>query len=158
MNTQHRPRPKTKHITPVAIIVLQNEAGEFLLTDRVERDPDDTGIVEGTDFWQLPGGGVEVGESIEEAAIREGKEELGLDLEAVGILPNLYTALRSHWHGLLIPVICKQSVPSQQIELNHESSQYQWIHLEEAKDLNSFPETYDIMKRAQEYSSLTSGL
>ncbi len=153
-----KPTPKTKHITPVAIIVLTNEAGEFLLTDRAERDPDDRDVVKGDDFWQLPGGGVEVGESVEDAAVREGQEELGLSLEAVSTLPKIYTALRSHWHGLLIPVICKQTDPSQQIHLNHESSIYQWVSLEDASDLNSFPETYDIMKRAQEYSSLISGL
>lgn len=151
-------KPKTKHITPVAIIVLRNESGAFLMTDRVERDPLDAGVVVGDDFWQLPGGGIEIGESVEDAAVREGKEELGLDLEAIGTLPKIYTALRSHWHGLLIPVLCKQIDPTQEIRLNHESSIHQWVQLDQASALNSFPETFDIMKRAHEYSSLTSGL
>lgn len=151
-------KPKTKHITPVAIIVLRDTSGKFLMTDRIERDPDDRDVVKGDDFWQLPGGGVEVGETVEDAAIREGKEELGLDLEAISIVPKVYAGLRSHWHGLLIPVLCKKIDPTQSIVLNHESSQYKWVSLEEATTLNSFPETYDIMKRAQEYSSLTSGL
>lgn len=146
-------KTKARQITPVAIIVLRNEQGEFLLTDRVERDPDDKGVVEGADFWQLPGGGVEIGESVEEAAIREGQEELGLDLEAVEILPKVYTALRSHWHGLLVPVICRMKDPTQQICLNHESSKYQWVHLADSSQLNSFPETYDIMKRAAHYAA-----
>ena len=151
-------KPKTNHITPVAIIVLRNEAGEFLLTDRVERDPDDRDVVKGDDFWQLPGGGVEIGETVEEAAVREGKEELGIELEAISVVPKIYSGLRSHWHGLLIPVLCRKVQTDQAIKLNHESSKFQWVTLECAQTLNSFPETFDMMKRAQEYSSLISGL
>lgn len=143
-------KTRAKHITPVAVIVLRNEHGEFLMTDRVERDPDDVGVVEGADFWQLPGGGVEVGETIEEAAVREAQEELGIEVEPIAIVPKVYSALRSHWHGLLIAVVCRKSDPNAKINLNHESSKYQWVTLEQARSINSFPETYDIMQRAVE--------
>lgn len=143
-------KTRAKHITPVAVIVLRNEHGEFLMTDRVERDPDDAGIVEGADFWQLPGGGVEVGETIEEAAVREAQEELGIEVVPLSTIPKVYSALRSHWHGLLIAVVCRKSDPNAKINLNHESSKYQWVTLEQARSINSFPETYDIMQRAVE--------
>ncbi len=143
-------KTRAKHITPVAVIVLRNEHGEFLMTDRVERDPDDVGVVEGADFWQLPGGGVEVGETIEEAAVREAQEELGIEVVPLSTIPKVYSALRSHWHGLLIAVVCRKSDPNAKINLNHESSKYQWVTLEQARSINSFPETYDIMQRAVE--------
>lgn len=37
-------------------------------------------------YWTPPGGFVELGESTEEAALREGKEEVGLPLELTGLL------------------------------------------------------------------------
>ena len=49
--------------------------------------------------WILPGGGVEVGESVAQAAIRETKEETGLDVELtrlVGIYSRLGNFLGGH--------------------------------------------------------------
>lgn len=37
------------------------------------------------DIWMVPGGGIEAGESSIDAAIRETKEETGLDIEVVGM-------------------------------------------------------------------------
>ncbi len=51
-------------------IVAVIEDGKVLLTRR-----------EDFEVWCLPGGGVEEGESLAEAAIREAKEETGLDVE-----------------------------------------------------------------------------
>ncbi|MCL2197737.1 MAG: NUDIX domain-containing protein [Defluviitaleaceae bacterium] len=50
---------------------LVNDNGELLLQKRSGTE----------DIWGFPGGALEVGESIEEAAIREVKEETGLDVE-----------------------------------------------------------------------------
>jgi 8-oxo-dGTP diphosphatase len=42
-------------------------------------------IGEGSSYYTLPGGAVEKGETLEEAAIREVKEETGLDVQIDGI-------------------------------------------------------------------------
>jgi ADP-ribose pyrophosphatase YjhB (NUDIX family) len=67
--------PAPNRIVPAVTAVVANEAGEILLQRRA-----DNGL------WALPGGVVEVGESVAQAVLREVKEETGLDVEPVGIV------------------------------------------------------------------------
>ncbi|MBY3620740.1 NUDIX hydrolase [Acinetobacter sp. CUI P1] len=57
-----------KHILSAATVVF-NDQGEVLLIKGPRRG------------WEMPGGQVEEGESLKEAAIREAKEESGFDIE-----------------------------------------------------------------------------
>jgi len=52
-------------------VIIANNEGEILLQKREHK---------GSEVWSIPGGIMELGESIEEAAIREAKEETGLDI------------------------------------------------------------------------------
>ncbi len=46
-------------------------------------------------FWFLPGGGVEKGESVKEAAKREAEEELGLKIEIIQAIAKFHVTLVS---------------------------------------------------------------
>jgi len=68
-----------KHIVSAATIVI-NERNEILLIKGPWRG------------WEMPGGQVEEGESLKDAAIRETKEECGLDIEVTkfcGVFQNV---------------------------------------------------------------------
>lgn len=59
--------PVPKHVVGAEVVVI-NDDYELLLIKNPKRG------------WELPGGGVEPGESIRNAAIREVKEETGIDV------------------------------------------------------------------------------
>ncbi|MUT68807.1 NUDIX hydrolase [Paenibacillus sp. NEAU-GSW1] len=82
-------------------ILILNQTGEILLV----RYKDET--------WGVPGGMMELGESVEECAIREVKEEIGLTinkLELYGVFSgnHLYTKLRNghEYYNVVIGYIC----------------------------------------------------
>ena len=63
-------------------IFIYNENHEFILIKR-KNDPF-------KDHWALPGGFVDYGETTENAAIREAKEETSIDIESVKLF-NVYS-------------------------------------------------------------------
>lgn len=72
-----------KHIVSAATIVI-NEQKEILLIRGPRRG------------WEMPGGQVEEGESLKDAAIRETKEESGIDIEILqfcGIFQNVVSSI-----------------------------------------------------------------
>jgi ADP-ribose pyrophosphatase YjhB (NUDIX family) len=71
--------PAANSIVPSVNIAVTNEAGEILLVRRSDNDN-----------WALPGGGVDIGESLAEAGVRETREETGIECEITG-LSGIYT-------------------------------------------------------------------
>jgi ADP-ribose pyrophosphatase YjhB (NUDIX family) len=70
--------PKANAVVPSVTAVVV-DAGRLLLVHRADND-----------LWALPGGGHEVGESIEDTVVREVKEETGMDVQVTGLV-GLYT-------------------------------------------------------------------
>ena len=70
------PGAPARPVVEVAVGVLIDKVGNFLLTSRPEGK-----VYAG--YWEFPGGKVEAGESIEQALRRELQEELGITIGAV---------------------------------------------------------------------------
>lgn len=71
--------PEPNSLVPAASAVVTNERGEILMQRRADND-----------LWALPGGTMDLGESIAQTAVREVREETGLDVEIDGIV-GIYT-------------------------------------------------------------------
>jgi ADP-ribose pyrophosphatase YjhB (NUDIX family) len=71
--------PPANSIVPSVNVAVANGAGEILLIRRSDNDN-----------WALPGGAVDLGESLTHAAIRETQEESGIMCEVTG-LSGIYT-------------------------------------------------------------------
>ena len=67
--------PRATRVVPAASAVVTDEDGRLLLAKRTDND-----------LWTIPGGTMEPGETIAETAVREVKEETGIDVEVVSLV------------------------------------------------------------------------
>ena len=77
INDPNAPAPNS--VVPSTVAFVTDDEGRVLLIQRSDNGD-----------WALPGGGHDLGERIADTAIRETKEETGLDVEITGII-GLYT-------------------------------------------------------------------
>lgn len=78
--------PPANSVVPSANVVAVNDAGEILLIRRTDNDN-----------WALPGGAMDLGESLPDAARRETVEETGVEVEITGLV-GIYTDPRHVIH------------------------------------------------------------
>lgn len=97
-----------KHIISAATVVM-NEQNQILLIKGPRRG------------WEMPGGQVEEGESLKEAAIRETKEESGIDIEVLkfcGVFQNVAASICNTLF-LAKPIGGKLTTSSESIEVGY---------------------------------------
>lgn len=67
--------PEANSLVPSVNVVVVNDAGEILMIRRT-----------GNGNWALPGGAIDLGESVAQAAVRETLEESGIECAVTGIV------------------------------------------------------------------------
>ncbi|MGW2372895.1 MULTISPECIES: NUDIX domain-containing protein [Kitasatospora] len=67
--------PKANSLVPAASVVVVDDAGRVLLQRRTDNG-----------MWALPGGKMDIGESLAGCGVRETREETGIDIEITGIV------------------------------------------------------------------------
>ncbi|MGW1177239.1 NUDIX hydrolase [Kitasatospora sp. NPDC002543] len=67
--------PQANSLVPAASVVVVDNAGRVLLQRRTDNG-----------MWALPGGRMDIGESLSGCGIRETREETGIDVEITGIV------------------------------------------------------------------------
>jgi ADP-ribose pyrophosphatase YjhB (NUDIX family) len=86
--------------------------------------------------WWIPGGGVQAGETFREAAVRETKEEAGVDVELKGLLKVEYGTSYDSFRMRVIfyaePVDVHQCEPKS--EADKESAGAEWLTIDEFKE------------------------
>jgi 8-oxo-dGTP diphosphatase len=100
--------------------------------------------------WSIPGGVLEVGETVREAAVREAREETGLMVEASELLGVYDRILRDpgrrvRYHYVLIDFLCRR-VGGELIAAS-DAAAVRWFSREELSGLNLPEDTQEVIRK-----------
>lgn len=121
--------PAVNSIKPAAAVAIINSKRELLMLHRKDNKK-----------WTMPGGTLEFGESMTDCALREVKEESGLDVKILDIIgtytdPNIRVAYSDGEVRQEFTIVYYGEVLNYEVSLDDESSQFQWVPLDEVVGL-----------------------
>ena len=120
-----------------AVLVVQD--GKYLLAERNKEN------YQG--YWIIPGGGVNFGETIQEAAIREIKEETNLDVELIKLIGyKEIINVPGNYHSLVFYHLAKPK--HMDLEASSDVSAVKFLDIEEIKKLKIAESVEWVMKKA----------
>nr|MDO8082018.1 NUDIX domain-containing protein [Candidatus Freyarchaeota archaeon] len=121
----------------IATVVMRDDEGRVLL-------------VKENKLWAIPGGKVEKGERVIEAAEREIREETGYQVHITG-LARVYE-LRKEDYNLFF--VFRAKIVK---KVGEGALRIKWFDVEEIKALNAYPETYLLLKDLEKKSPKSAG-
>ncbi|AKC38486.1 Putative MutT/NUDIX-like protein [Mycolicibacterium phlei] len=125
--------PEPNSVVPSASAIVTDEQGRILLIKRRDNT-----------LWALPGGGHDIGESIEQTAIREVKEETGLNVEITGLV-GIYTnpahvvAFSDGEVRQQFSLCFATNLRGGELAIDHESTDIAWTEPAHIEQLNMHP-------------------
>ena len=138
----------------IAVGLVWNRKGELLFC----RMSPDRGVFPGQ--WGFPGGGLEPGETMEQALVREMKEEIGVDVEDVrpaffkDCLHEKAFADGTVRQVYMIFLIFHCTAPQDELLLNDEFAEYRWVGEDEARRMELNEVTLDTLERLGSWASV----
>ncbi|SDH98067.1 NUDIX domain-containing protein [Planococcus glaciei] len=125
----------------VVYVMLRDDSGEKLL---MVKNYGDNGS-----YYTLPGGAVEAGETLQEAAIREAKEETGLDVSIGGLFSVSEDFFDERGHHAVFFIFEGQVLGGEiTIAFPEEIEEVKWMPIQEAVHYLYIPEKAEEQVRA----------
>jgi ADP-ribose pyrophosphatase YjhB (NUDIX family) len=127
----------------IGVVILRGE--EVLLIRRAK--PPRVG------HWSLPGGAQELGETVNEAALREVMEETGVEIEIIGLVDVVDSIRRDgdgqvEFHYTLVDLAAEWL--SGEARPGSDADGVRWVPIAEIDDLGLWSETVRIVKQARD--------
>jgi ADP-ribose pyrophosphatase YjhB (NUDIX family) len=134
--------PRANSLVPSVTAIVADDEQRLLMVHRTDND-----------LWSIPGGAMDIGESIADAVVREVREETGLDVEVTGIV-GIYTNPRhvmAYADGEVrqqFSVCFTTRLLGGQLRTSTETSQVRFVNRDDLRGLNVHP---SIRLRIQHY-------
>lgn len=122
--------PAANSMVPSTNVIIENDAGDILMIRRSDNGN-----------WAVPGGAIDLGESLAQAAVRETKEESGIDCEVIDVV-GIYTDPK---HIILytsngearqeFSIVVRARAIGGELATSSESSEVRWIARSELGNL-----------------------
>lgn len=118
-----------------AVLIIE---GDKILLGRRNKDPY-------FGRWVLPGGKIEYGETHQQAAIREAKEELGVEIEVIRLAgKGIYYIFSTDEHRMIVYSIAR--LTEEKISPSTDISEARFFTRDELKNLDITPVVHEVLR------------
>jgi ADP-ribose pyrophosphatase YjhB (NUDIX family) len=119
-------------------VIIVNKEGKVLLGRR-HPDPDKAdSAFRSAGEWSLPGGKLDWGESFEAGAIREVKEDTGLDIQNPQVI-SVHNCMNEHAHFMTVGLLAESFTGEPKVMEPDEMTEWNWFSFDDLPQPRYFP-------------------
>lgn len=117
-------------------VIIRNSDNKYLFIQRTELLQNENEL-----SWDIPGGRIDITERLEDALVREVKEELNIELSGTTKLLNAQDIFveKKQLHVVRLTYLAEQNINSGLIKLSDEHQAFAWYDLQDIKSINIDP-------------------